>query len=59
MMAGYNLKYTSRKKSGNVFRMGLFFDFVRLITRAEGVLRAHMRRTCGEPNKIELTAAHG
>ena len=27
--------------------------------QAPHVLRAHIGRTCGEPNEIELTAAHG
>ena len=32
------------KKSGNIFRVGIFLDFI------------CMGRTCGEPNEIELTA---
>ena len=43
-----------QQKSGNVFRVGIFLISV----GSPHVLRAHMGHTCGEPNEIELTAAH-
>ena len=41
--------------------IGNSFKWVRLLASSGSphVLRAHMRHTCGEPNEIELTAAHG
>ena len=39
------------RKGGSIFRVGVFLDFVCL----PHVLRAHMGRTCGEPDEIELT----
>ena len=46
-----------RKKSGNVFRVGIFLDFVRRsgTTRAEGPHGGVTHRTCREPNEIVLT----
>ena len=44
------------KKSGDVFRVGIFLDFVWLTTRTEGPHGAYMGRTCGESDEIELTA---
>ena len=42
--------YMSRKRAGNIFRVGIFLDYVRLTTvRPTG-------RTCGEPDEIELAA---
>ena len=39
-------------EDGNVFRVGIFLNFVRLATRTPyGV-----HRTCGEPKEIELAA---
>ena len=35
--------FRASKKSGNVFRVGIFLDFVRLTTRAEGPHGAHVR----------------
>ena len=40
---------TARKKSGNIFRVGIFLDFVRLTTRAPH--GAHVRRA--ERNRID------
>ena len=47
-------QYVIGKKSGNIFRVGIFLDFVRRTTRAPQALN-----TRGEPNEIELTATHG
>ena len=45
-----------QKKSGNIFRVCIVLDCVRLTTR---VPVCPMGRTCGEPNEIDLTAAQG
>ena len=38
---------------------GWVFFLIPLGGQAPHMLRAHMGHTCGEPNEIELTAAHG
>ena len=35
------------------------FPLILLGGEAPHVLRAHMGRTCGEPDELELTVAHG
>ena len=56
--AGLNdVKATPVAKRTVLFRAGVFLDFVRLATRAEGPMWA--LNTRGEPNEIELTAANG
>ena len=52
--ASLSIAVAARKRSGNIFRVGIFLDFVRLTTRAPYA----MGHTCGEPNEIELTATH-
>ena len=45
------------KKSGNIFRVGIFLDFVRRTTRAEGPHGAHARGA--KRNRIDHWRAHG
>ena len=54
-----NTLYAPRKRA--VIHFGWVFFLISLGGRAPRVLRAHMwaLNTCGEPNDIELTAAHG
>ena len=51
--------YAITKKTGSVFRLGIYLDFVRRsgTTHAEGHMWA--LNTCGEPNELELTATLG
>ena len=42
-----------------MFRMGILLAFVWLVACAEGPHGGVSHCTCGEPNEIELTAAHG
>ena len=48
----------STEKSGNIYRVGYFLDFVWRSGTARTEVRAHMgvHRTCGEPGEIELAA---
>ena len=49
--------YLLTAKSGNIFRVGIFLDFVRLTTRTIHPHDAYV--TCREPNEIELTPRLG
>ena len=50
-------KQTNRSR--NVLRVGIFLDFVRLTTHAEGPHGCVTHCTCGGPDEIELTGAQG
>ena len=52
-----NLRVRPLKKSGNIFRVGIFLKEGSL--GSPHVLRAHMGYTRGEPNEIDLCLHHG